>query len=87
MDQALDDEIIDRPLNTYEAISHIDFSFNPNSFNLDKLSSIVGLNVTDITVDSQLYSDLVYEHELVEQTLNEWYEIYQSINSVRILSI
>jgi hypothetical protein len=77
MEQALDEGIIDRPLNTYEAISRTDWGFNPNSFKLDKLSAIVGLNVTDITVDSQLYRDLEYEHEIVKQTLEAWYKIYQ----------
>ena len=77
MDRALDDEIINRPLNTYEAINRIDWGFNPKSFRLDKLSVIVSLNSINIDVDPQLQLDLKYEHELVKQALEGWYALYR----------
>jgi hypothetical protein len=77
MDIAVDEGIVDRPLNTYEAISRLGW-FNPKSFRLNVISDIVGLNTHPID-DPQLQGELEVEHEIVERVLEGWYGIYRKM--------
>lgn len=75
MIDAMDQGLINYPLNTFDTMKHKNPNFDPQSIKFNDLQDIVQFNARRIELEPNIIQELQNEDLIVRETLDQWNEL------------